>query len=77
MRHFRGAWTNGANVACCNYAKEEVGEDLKDAYRRLRVMVDVKLIIISIDEEFNLSSYYHKGDGDAFKTFMEEHYPKT
>ena len=32
-------------------------------------------IIRSIDKVFNFSSNYPKGDGDAFKALIEEHYP--
>ena len=49
---------------------------MKDTDRRLRVIVGMKLIIRSMDKEFNLSSNYPKGDGDAFKAFIKEHCPK-
>ena len=31
-------------------------------------------IIRSVDKVFNLSSNYHKGDGNKFKTFTQEHH---
>ena len=61
-------WAGATSKKWCKYLKVQLAEDLKEINFRLRVHIDMSLIIRSVHKLFCLLSNYHKGDGDLFKS---------
>ena len=73
--HLCNVCTKHSSEKSCNHVKLELEEDLRDVGFHLRVEVDMVSIIRFVDKSFNLSINYPKGDGDDFKSFMDEFHP--
>ena len=54
---------------------KESSEDIKDIDSRLRVKPDPESVVKSACKNFILSFNYPKGDGENFRSFMEECHP--
>ena len=53
----------------------DLTEDLKKIDYHLWVKVDMGSIIRNVNKAFNLACDFPNGDGDSFKSFVEEHHP--
>lgn len=74
--HLRNVWTGATSKNLCKHMKVELAEDLKEIDYHLHVDVDMGSIIRSVHKLFCLWNNYPKGDGDSFKSHMEEYHPE-
>ena len=76
MHHLRNTWTKFINNKLCPHVRLDLEVCLKDIDFHLRMKIDMEAIIMFVYKSFNISSNYNEGNGNTFKTHIEECYPQ-
>jgi len=68
-------WIHRVIKVVCIHLSQDLKEELCEIDARLRVKLSMESTILVMNKLFSLTSNYSKGNGDAFRAYIEEYYP--